>query len=58
VLRNDVHYIFFTNVSESNPHITLDEVTGLVTNATAWSKGIVYRDRKGMKSDGELVAQK
>jgi hypothetical protein len=48
----------FTNVSESSPHITTDEVTGVVTNATARSKGIVYRDRTGMKSDGKLVCSK
>jgi hypothetical protein len=44
----------FTNV---NPHITLDEVAGLVANATGRSKVSVYRD-KGLKSDGKLVTTK
>jgi hypothetical protein len=39
---------FFTNLSESSPYITLDEVTGLVANATGRSKIIVYHVRKGL----------
>jgi hypothetical protein len=41
----------FTNVSEDNPHITLDEVAGLVANPTGTSKASVYRARKEVKSD-------
>jgi hypothetical protein len=48
----------FANVSESNAHVTLDEVTGLVANAIARCKGIVSHDRKGLKNDGKLVAPK
>jgi ribosomal protein L21E len=37
----------FTDVSESNPYVTLDGVTGLVANATGRSTVIVCRVREG-----------
>jgi hypothetical protein len=45
----------FTKVSEDNRDIVLDEVTGLVANATGLSKASVYHARK---DDGKIVNPK
>jgi hypothetical protein len=47
----------FTEVNEDNPHITLDEGTSLVANATGIAKASVYHSRKELKSDGNLESK-
>jgi hypothetical protein len=37
--------IFFTKLSEDNPHIALDEVADLVANATGISQACVWQIR-------------
>jgi hypothetical protein len=41
--------IFFTKLSQDDPHIALDEVAGLVANATGISQASVCRARKELK---------
>jgi hypothetical protein len=46
----------FTEGGEDNPHITLDEGTGIVIYASEIAKYSMYCSRKELESDGKLLS--